>query len=492
MMYDRGTVMPTGYRWQEIVDLPEDVNSLTNNELQPLCRIWVEQKDTLADQRVIEEFNRQLRREWAIETGSIEGVYFIDRGVTQTLIEHGINASLIPHQANNKTQEHVAMIIQAHADVLEGLFDFVKGERVLTTGYIKELHAALLRHQDTVTVVDQFGRQFEKELQKGAYKITPNNPKREDGSMHEYCPPEHVASEMDRLIAWHQSHVKRAVPPEVEAAWLHHAFTQIHPFEDGNGRVARAISSLILIKAGWFPLVIKLEEKAKYIDALECADAGDLRPLISMFTAVQRRLFLAGFDLAYRVRPPETIDAAVSSARDLLIGLGGTIPKEWSRAKEVAENLWNRTARRLNYAAKKLSAEVASVRPDFRFGVSGAVRGNTSRSGEITRVASELHYSANLSGHHQFVQLTFDTSRSAALVISFHEVGASYRGIIGVSALFQAEGEKAVPVCDEFFQINYEEEQSQAEARFDPWLEQCVVRGLALWQRSILGEIGPC
>ena len=137
-MYDGATVMPADYKWREIVDLPENVHSLTNNELQPLHRIWVEQKDTLADQRIIEEFNRQLRREWAIETGSIEGVYVVDRGVTQSLIEHGINASLIPHQANNKTQEHVAMIIRDHADVLEGLFDFVKGERALTTGYIKE------------------------------------------------------------------------------------------------------------------------------------------------------------------------------------------------------------------------------------------------------------------------------------------------------------------------------------------------------------------
>jgi len=339
-----------------------------------------------------------------------------------------------------------------------------------------------------VTVVDQFGRQFEKELQKGTYKITPNNPKREDGSMHEYCPPEHVASEMDRLVAWHQSHIQRAVPPEVEAAWLHHAFTQIHPFEDGNGRVARAISSLILIKAGWFPLVIKLEEKAKYIDALECADAGDLRPLISMFTAAQRRLFLNGLDLAYRVRPPETVDAAVASARNLLIGTGAIFPKEWLRAKDVAQHLYNRAIQRLNYAAKKLRDEIASVRPDFKFNVASA---NVSRSAEITRVAGELRYSANLSGYHQLIELKFYTSRSAALVISFHEVGASYRGIIGVSAFFQVEGEKAVPVCDEFFQINYEEEQSQAEARFDPWLEQGVVRGLALWQRSILGEAGP-
>ena len=370
----------------------------------------------------------------------------------------------------------------------EGL---VSGPEVVSrTAVIKELHAALLRHQDTVTVVDQFGGQFEKELQKGAYKITPNNPKREDGSMHEYCPPEHVASEMDRLVAWHQSHIQRAVPPEVEAAWLHHAFTQIRPFEDGNGRVARAISSLILIKAGWFPLVIKLEEKAKYIDALECADAGDLRPLISMFTAVQRRLFLAGFDLAYRVRPPETIDAAVTSARDLLIGMGAIFPKEWLSAQQVAQNLYNRTIQRLNYAAERLRAEIASVRPDFRFDV---IVGDKSRNGEIARIAiaGELHYSANLSGYHQLVKLRFRTSRNAALVISFHEVGASYRGIVGVSALFQAEGDKAVPVCDEFFQINYEEVQSQAEARFDPWLEKSVVRGLALWQRTILGEAGP-
>jgi hypothetical protein len=113
------------------------------------------------------------------------------------------------------------------------------------------------------------------------------------------------------------------------------------------------------------------------------------------------------------------------------------------------------------------------------------------RSGEITRVAGELHYSAILSGYHELLELVFKTSRSAVLVISFHEVGASYRGIIGVSAFFQAEGEKAVPVCDEFFQINYEEEQSQAEARFDPWLEKSVVRGLALWQRTIVGEAGP-
>ena len=41
------------------------------------------------------------------------------------------------------------------------------------------------------------------------------------------------------------------VPLEVEAAWLHHRFTQIHPFEDGNGRVARALASLVFIPDGF-------------------------------------------------------------------------------------------------------------------------------------------------------------------------------------------------------------------------------------------------
>ncbi|MDE3194864.1 MAG: Fic family protein [Acidobacteriota bacterium] len=79
--------------------------------------------------------------------------------------------------------------------------------------------------------------------------------------MHEYCPPEHVASEMDALIAMHTEQTSRGVQPYVEAAWLHHAFTQIHPFQDGNGRVARALAALVLIRAGYFPFVVTRDER---------------------------------------------------------------------------------------------------------------------------------------------------------------------------------------------------------------------------------------
>ncbi len=180
-------------------------------------------------------------------------------------------------------------MIRAHQGALEGLFAFVASGRELSTGYIKELHAALLRYQDTTEAWDPFGNRIEVTLEKGLYKRLPNNPTRPDGAMHEYCPPEHVASEMDRLIGFHRGHIERAVPALIQAAWLHHAFTQIHPFQDGNGRVARALASLLLIKAEFFPLVVRRDDRAKYIDALETADEGDLKALVALFGRLQKQ-----------------------------------------------------------------------------------------------------------------------------------------------------------------------------------------------------------
>src|SRR5207237_7292696 len=97
------------------------------------------------------------------------------------------------------------------------------------------------------------------------WKKHSNNPTRPDGHIHEYCPPLHVAAQMDLLIGMHEQH--SGVPPEIESAWLHHRFTQIHPFQDGNGRVARALASLAAIRAGWFPLVIRRQDRAEYIGA---------------------------------------------------------------------------------------------------------------------------------------------------------------------------------------------------------------------------------
>src|SRR5690606_5454992 len=129
----------------------------------------------------------------------------------------------------------------------------IRGERPFTTGWVKELHALFTRHQTTTDAITPTGQPIHVSLVRGAYKPRPNNPLRRDGLVHEYCPPEHVSAEMERLIE-----IYHALPPElpeVRAAWLHHRFTQIHPFQDGNGRVARALASFEFIRAGLLPLL---------------------------------------------------------------------------------------------------------------------------------------------------------------------------------------------------------------------------------------------
>jgi hypothetical protein len=90
----------------------------------------------------LEQFSAELAREWAIETGQIEGIYHIDRGVTATLIERGIDADFIPQADNQSPPELIAAIIRDHLEVLDGLFQFVKGERQLSKSYINEIHSA--------------------------------------------------------------------------------------------------------------------------------------------------------------------------------------------------------------------------------------------------------------------------------------------------------------------------------------------------------------
>lgn len=477
--------MATHYAWKPLSDLPEDAGSLTDGELDPLHLVWKEQRQGLSASGALDSFNTKLQREWAIETGIIERVYDLDRGTTHTLIERGIDALLIPHETNGKSPELVARIIQDHADTLEGVFAFVKGERNLSVGYIRELHAALLANQDTFTVVDQFGHAFEKEMHRGQYKTHSNNPTRPDGTVHEYSPPEHVASEMERMVALHKAHVNRGVPVEVESAWLHHVFTQIHPFEDGNGRVARAIATLVFIKTGWFPLLITRDTREKYIDALEVADQGDLRKLVSLFVRSQRTSLLGAMEAIVEVKPPSTPDEAIAAARDLLVHRGKATPRAWQTAKEISNQLGNIGMGRVNQICDKLKVEISKPGPEFEFFVRGGQGNPNDIPTQVFKAAKSLGYSANLDEINKWTRLSFNADETSSLLLTFHGVGVKYRGLIGALVIFLEQGKEAVLASDEAFQINYEEDQGQAQARFSKWLDSALARGITLWRGTL-------
>jgi len=66
--------------------------------------------------------------------------------------------------------------------------------------------------------------------------------------------------------------------PVIAAASLHHRLVEIHPFSDGNGRVARLLTSLYLMRHGYPPIVLRKEDRRKYYSCLRMADNNDLAP----------------------------------------------------------------------------------------------------------------------------------------------------------------------------------------------------------------------
>ena len=267
-------------KWTPITDIdpgaknwPSELYRQARDEWQRLRAMLT---DRASDTTALELWNTERNRLMAIETGQIEDLYTIRRGITEQLITEGLEHARASHTIEQGLpDETLRGLLEDQHDALEMVFQCVN-ERPLSESVIKEWHALLTRHQELAPARDAQGRPTGIPFTKGGYKRRPNNPRRPDGIVHEYCPPEHTASEMERLIALHHEHEKNPLPTPVEAAWLHHRFVQIHPFEDGNGRTARLLMSYVYIKRNEPPPIITAAEKPDYIRVLEAADAGDL------------------------------------------------------------------------------------------------------------------------------------------------------------------------------------------------------------------------
>ena len=468
-----------------ITDL-DNPEGLAASEIPGIKAVWRDRQEDLKGTRRLADFNEQLNREWAIETGIIENVYEIDRGVTETLIKHGFREELLTHGSTDRPRGFVLQVLEDHRRTLDSIFDFIKGARPLSTSYIKELHSALLRSQEFTEGRDQFGRwRDDIPLIKGDWKTLPNYPIR-DGVRYRYCPPEHVATEMDRLVEMHAQHIDKGVPVEVQAAWLHHRFTQIHPFQDGNGRVARAITLLVLVKDGLFPLVVTRDDRATYIKALEDADKGDLKPLVNLIAKLQRKRFLKAVDLSKALSEHEPEDI-VRDGLNILFKAAERAADERRQALEevfeIADDVQQDLHERLKSTALKVEEALRQVDPGA---TAWATIGTDEKShyyrAQIIESANKyLYYFANFARFRSWVALHIQwmqKKRRAQLVFAIHGVGHQFDGSL-ICAPFlefrdkdedEAETRSTlVPVAEEGFLFFHNETEEAALERFHPW-----------------------
>ncbi len=218
---------------------------------------------SLADELQIMQ---RFRLAWNYHSNHLEG-NSLNYGETKALILFGITAQGKP------LKDHFEMA--GHNEAIKWIEEVVKQKRPLTEHFIRELHELLLKEPYETDAITPEGIPTKKRIRIGQYKNSPNHVLTKTGEIFRFATPEETPAMMYDLIQWLR---EKEATKEIDRVWLaaafHYKFIRIHPFDDGNGRLARILMNFILMQDGFPPVIIRTEDKLNYFSALQQADVG--------------------------------------------------------------------------------------------------------------------------------------------------------------------------------------------------------------------------
>jgi Fic family protein len=219
---------------------------------------------------------QKYRLDWNYNSNSIEG-NSLNYGETVAFIMEGLTAKGKP------LKDHLD--IKGHNKAIDFLMDMQKQGTELMERDIRGLHEMILVEPYESEAQTADGQKTTKTIRLGVYKSSPNHVKTATGQIHYYASPEETPAMMQELMEWYREN-RLTLHPLVLSTLFHHRFVGIHPFDDGNGRMSRLLSNLILMQAGYPPVVVRKDEKTQYYGVLSQADAGVTDPLLEYFAGL--------------------------------------------------------------------------------------------------------------------------------------------------------------------------------------------------------------
>ncbi|GHB27682.1 Fic family protein [Mongoliitalea lutea] len=477
------------------IEFNDNWSSSDTSKFDDLAPSWYKKRKEFEEgESGYQEFLDRLKRQHAIETGIVEKLYDLSEGITQTLIKEGFVESYISHNDTNIPPKKLMQYLHDHFEAMDFIFDLVKSERPLTVGFIKELHHLVTQHQDYTEAINTLGEIVQVRLLKGQFKTHENNPKRDDGQVFIYCPPIHVDSEMDKLIEIYEEQSAKELNPIILAAWVHHVFTQIHPFQDGNGRIARLLASLILIKNGLLPFTVKREDKPAYIKSLELADSNEPQQLVSFFSIEQKK----SIENALNFKTEKTFNSLADLANMFNEKVDkATSKKRQQREKDLASNR-NKVFDFIYEILGGVKEELRQLIPEdkARTGVS-SVKPDQDKyywhTHQITEYASAHNYFFNRQLPRGWFGIHFNlpTESSYNLIITVHHYGYE-DDVIAVGAFMEftekikeAEDKKLIPINIAPFTVSLEKLGERTKENLNAYIHDILKVGLTI----IINEI---
>ena len=197
----------------------------------------------------------QLRNLWTHTSTAIEG-NTLTLGETAFVLEEGLTIS------GKLLKDHEEVV--GHARAINLIYGFIERKSDLTEKDLFELHKAVQAER----IVDVY-------KPVGAWKVEPNSTVIVSGdtqTIFEFAPPMDVPELMQSWLALFQETCKENTANKEAAltayVYLHLSLVRIHPFWDGNGRMARLIANVPVIMAGYPPVIIPREQRQEYIESL--------------------------------------------------------------------------------------------------------------------------------------------------------------------------------------------------------------------------------
>lgn len=164
-----------------------------------------------------------------------------------------------------------------HQKVLDNVFKNYHAES-FSADNIKALHSELMKNLAQWTDDSLYSP--------GRYKVFENVTVRSSGKIHSYMLPAEVPAAMEQLINEINTKLSSIDEQDIErhpltiATFFHQQFlNKIHPFNDGNGRIGRLFTNLILLKNGYPPIFIKDVDRKEYLNRFEQSDV-DMEPML--------------------------------------------------------------------------------------------------------------------------------------------------------------------------------------------------------------------
>lgn len=270
-------------RLVEVVGTPYEFSESVNEQVALLANRVVEMRSMgKLSREALDRIRKYFRIKNIYHSNAIEG-NLLDVGETREVVEMGLTLTGKPLKD------------QAEAKNLAGALDYLEDlasrpEQPITEMDVRQLHNFILKG-----INDENAGKY----RTAVVEIS--------GSAYKPPGPELVPQQMTEFGQWLQlaSSPNRAAPndPLILAVAAHTWFVTIHPFIDGNGRVARLLMNLILMRHGYPIAIITREDRQRYYDALEESQGCDLTPFVALVTeSLEESL--------------EEYEAAVKSQRD--------------------------------------------------------------------------------------------------------------------------------------------------------------------------------